>query len=287
MKKQIKEETKEVNKSAMDEMSGDAETRPAPKYVLPSLKVNGKVGTFYRTVIEDEALKLNEDGKAYLEDLGKSVKGVILKVRKTYFYDGADMQMYSNEVGAGKNEKVSIFCKTENVKGGFNVNHVFSGTPAQVKERYPEISMIQVIYFLLDETGEIVRLKVKGMSLPQLFDYFKGFENHERKYEYITELGVKPDQNKFGSFFVNTFKRGKKVEDLVQVEVAMKEVFDKITEIEEYYKDYNEPVEQEEIPFEKKGDEKAITNEDIEEEEEYDTSVFEKDKEIDVNKIPY
>lgn len=283
----MNKKTTNVNKEELDKLSGDAETRPAPKYVLPSVKINGKVGKFYRTVIEDEALKLDEDGKALLEEMGKTVKGVILKVRKTYFEDGSDRQLFSNEVGSGKNEKVSVFCKTESVKGGYNINHVFSGTPAQVKERYPEISMIQVIYFLLEETGEIVRLKVKGMSLGQLFDYFKSFESNERKYEYITELGVKPEKNKFGSFYVNTFKRGKKVEDLAPVEAAIKEVYEKITEIEEYYKDYNEVVEQEEeVPFEK---EKYATNEN--ELEEIDTKKLKeeekKEEEIDVEKIPY
>ncbi len=283
-----------IDRDKLDELSGDAETRPAPKFVLPSVKLNANKtsGNFFRTVIKNEKLVLDDSGKALLEDMGESIKGVILKVRRTYFEDSADMQTFTNEVGYGKNEKVSVFCKTENTKGGFNTTFVFSGTTAQVKERYPELKMIQIVYFLLEDTNEIVRLKVKGMSLPALFDYFKSFESYERKFEYITEIGRKSmkmtKNGKALEFFVCTFKKGKRVEDLSNVETAIEEVYNKITEIEEYYKDYNQAVEQEEIPFERKEDEKVLTNENADEEkEEYDVSRLEGDEEIDPKKIPF
>jgi hypothetical protein len=227
----------EVDVNAMAEMSGEKDTKSAPKYTLPSVKMNGKTGSFYRTVIEDGELKKGEDGKAVLDDMGKEVKGVILKVRKTYFADEAEGQMYSNEIGSGKNEKVSIFHKSENTKGGYTTACVFTGLASQVKERFPELSMIQIIYFLLSDTNEIVRLKVKGMSLGQLFSYWKEFEADDHTFEYETILGAKADKNKFGSFFVNTFKKGNKVENLKDVEIAMKEVYENVNKIEEFYKE--------------------------------------------------
>lgn len=226
-----------VDLEKMEEMSGEKDVKAAPRYTLPSVKLNGNEGKFYRTVIEDGELKTGDDNKAYLEDMGKTLSGVILRVRKSYFEDGVDSQLFSNEVGNKKNERVTIFQKTENMKGGYSVVPVFTGTPAEAKGRFPELSMIQIIYFLLKDTGEIVRLKVKGMSLGQLFRYWKEFDQTEHLFEYYTVLGQKADKNKFGSFFVNTFKKGERVKDLEPVQSAMQEVSDKITEIDQYFKE--------------------------------------------------
>ncbi len=232
-----KKTNQNIDLNKMEEMSGERDVKTAPKYTLPSVKLNGREGKFYRTVIEDGELKTGDDGKAYLEDMGKTLSGVILKVRKTYFEDGVDSQLFSNETSSRKNEPITIFQKTENQKGGYSTAPVFTGTPAEAKERFPELSMVQIIYFLLKDTGEIVRLKVKGMSLGQLFKYWKEFNQTEHVFEYYTILGQKADKNKFGSFFVNTFKKGERVKDLEQVQSAMQEVSDNVEEIDKYFRE--------------------------------------------------
>ena len=245
-----KQGTTQDDINAMSDMSGEAELKSAPKYVLPSIRLQGKDGVFNRTIIENDRLKVGDDGKALLEDVGKEVLGVVLKVRKTYVDNSPDTQLFSNEVGNGANVQVSVFSKLENAKGGFTIGLAHQGTPAEIKARFPEISMVQIIYFMICETNEIVRLKVKGMGLPELFAYWKTFENDEHVFEYITKLGVKSDKNKFGSFFVNTFERGEKVKNLRDVKTAMSEVYEKITEIEDYFIEQNKNRSGEGMPIE-------------------------------------
>lgn len=282
-KKTTTKKSEEANVEKMEEMSEENEVKQAPKFTLPSVKLNGKEGIFYRTVIEDDKLKVGEDGRAILENLGKDVSGVVLKVRKTYFQDSPEYQLYTNEVGNSKNAQVNVFEKRENAKGGFNTTFVFQGNPGQVKQRFPELSMIQIIYFLLEDTNEIVRLKVKGMSLGQLFDYWKEFDPEEHLFEFVSLLGSKKDKNKYGTFFVNTFKKGKRVSDLKTVQIAMEEVHTNLKAIEEFYKGREVEAERE-IPIMEEKEEKVIDSEEaLEESLKKDKTLKEKDAEDDIN----
>ena len=283
-KKNTNKPQEKVDIDKMKDMSEEDDIKQAPKYTLPSVKLNGKEGIFYRTVIEKGQLKLADDGRALLEDLGDEISGTVLKVRKTYFQDDPDSQLYTNEVSSSKNAQVSVFCKTENAKGGFNTTFVFQGNSGEVKQRFPEISMIQVIYFLLEDTNEIVRLKVKGMSLGQLFNYWKEFDPDEHLFEFITLLGSKKDKNKYGTFFVNTFKKGKRIPHLEVVETAMKEVHTNLMAIEEFYRGRQEeplgeiPIVEEVIDSEealKESKQKILTEKEDDEDE------------IDPKKIPF
>ena len=180
-KKESKKESNNMQEEQikrMQDMSGENETRLAPKYILPTLKVNGKEGGFSMTVIEDGKLKLGEDEKCLMEKVEKPA-GVFLRVRKELFYNGSEIQYFTGE-SSGRNPIFTVFEKRQN-KEGFSINAVGEGTIKDVKQLFPELKMRQVIYFLLitKQGSKIVRLKVKGMSLGNLFDYMKKFSGNE------------------------------------------------------------------------------------------------------------
>ena len=233
-KKELTQE--EINE--MDSKSHENDVKPAPTFKLASLKLNGKEGNFFKTIIENGEMKLNEDNRAMLEDMGAKIKGVILRARVQFAANETDMEIYTSE--GDKGGKFNVFVKTEKEKGGFMTQYAFTGNADQIKARYPELKYIQILYFLLEDTNEIVRLKVKGMSLGNLFDYFKEFSRNEHIWQYVSEFGFAHSKNKFGKFFVSTIKRGKKVEDFSEVQTAIREVNDKLQDIEDYYQEKDE-----------------------------------------------
>jgi hypothetical protein len=235
MKKQTQNTTlSQEEKQELADLSDDKSTKSAPKFPLPSMRINGKTGGFFCTVLDkDGSLKINEsDGKSLLQKV-ENPSGVILRVRKAYQHIGGDYQLFSTEGANTPKAKFTIFEKREGAKGDV-IQAIFSGTPTEIKAKFPEIKMVQIVYFLLKDSGELVRLKIKGMSLGNVFDYFKEFENNEHSFEYYTILGEKKGKNKFGSFITATFTRGEKVEDFTLVKENMKLIADKISEIETY-----------------------------------------------------
>lgn len=249
-KTEIKEKKEVVtSQEEIDEMSkssGEQDVKVAPKYPLASLKMNGNTGKFYKTVLEDGEMVLNAENKAQLDEVDNPT-GVILKPRKSFAFDEAESQLFTSEGGNKSDSIFSVFQKSPTQKG-FSTNLIFQGTPAQVKEKFPGIKMTQILYFLLDQTGEIVRLKVKGMSLGQIFDYWKEFPGaNDHLFQYKTILKSKKDKNKYGTFYVNTFTKGEQITDLSEVRVAIDEVKERVGEIEAFYaerdkeaKNYNE-----------------------------------------------
>lgn len=236
-KKTTKVETKvsQAEIDQMSELSDEKNTKAAPKFSLASLKINGKEGGYYKTVVNGDELETGEDGKAVLE-LVENPSGVILRPRKSFSFVGADYQLFTNEGGNTQKDVFTVFEKRE-TKKGFSIQAVFQGTPAQLKEKFPELKMTQVIYFLLDEPKELVRLKVKGMSLGNIFDYWKEFGSNEHLFQYKTILGEEKQKNKFGKFVVTTFKKGEKIADFTEIKKNMELIASKISEIEAYYKD--------------------------------------------------
>jgi hypothetical protein len=279
----------EINELA--DLSGEREVMTAPKYVLPSLKINGKEGGFFKTVIKDGEMVLDEDGRALLEEV-KNPTGVILRPRRSFFTAGSTTQLFTSEGGNKPTDTFSVFEKSETPKGT-STQLVFQGTPAEIKERFPQLKMVQILYFLLDQTDEIVRLKVKGMSLGHIFDYWKEFGKDEHTFQYQTILGEKKGKNQYGNFVMNTFKKGKKLTDLTRVKEAIKEVAENIEEIEEYFKERNEEMEN----FQSGGLADVILREDAEVSEEiaersteeptYEPIKDDGEEEIKVSEIPF
>jgi len=283
--------TSQEDIDAMAEDSKENELKRAPKYILPSLKINGSTGKFFRTVIEsDGSLALDDEGKALLEEV-KSPTGVVLRVRKSFTHNGTDVEMFTSEGGNSPKAIFSVFEKTK-TKKGTSLQMIDQGTAEQIKARHSEINMVQIVYFLLDKTNEIVRLKVKGMGLGEVFAYWKEFEGNDHSFQFTTILGQKADKNKFGSFFVNTFKKGAKIEDLTNVKAAQDEVNENIDKIEKFHEERNKEMDEfyggtvsseEEIEVV----DKVKLKEKLKATTEQIKKNTEEDKEIDVNKIPF
>ncbi len=235
-----------VDLEILSELAGEKDTKSAPKFSLPSLKNNGKSGGYFITVLnKDGSLKTGEDGKALLKEIENPV-GIILKPRKSFNYIGGDFQYFTNESGNTPKAQFVVFKKSEGKKGDV-IQMVGQGTSAEIKTQFPELKMIQILYFLLEtEQGlELCRFKVKGMSLGNLFDYWKEFEGGEHFFQYFTELGEENDKNQFGKFVKATFTKGKKVTDFTEVKESLELINEKIKAIEEYTLEKN--AEQEEM----------------------------------------
>ena len=229
-----------VDLEHLSNLSGDKDTRTAPSFKLPSLKLNGRDGGHYRTVLDSTGeLKKNEDGKALLVEV-KNPTGIILKPRKSFSYECPSYQLFTSEGSISPKAVFAVF-KKEETKKGFSITMVGQGTAAELKGKFPELKMTQIVYFLLDgdKEEELVRLKVHGMSLGSIFDYFKEFGSNEHFFQYKTVLGQKPDKNQYGKFFVSTFKKSEVVKDFSEVKTNLELINQKISEIEAYAAERN------------------------------------------------
>jgi len=243
-KKQIKT-IKETEQSAeelaqLSEMSDEKNTQVAPKFSLASLKLNGRDGSFFRTVLDSGgSLKVDENtGKALLVKV-ESPSGVILRPRKSFNFVGPDYQLFTSESGNTAKSVFSVFRKQE-TKKGFSTQIVGQGTPAEIKAKFPELKMTSVLFFLMN--GEIFRLKIKGLSLGNLFSYWKEFSNQEHFFQYLTQLGEEKQKNQFGKFVVCTFTKGARISNLEEVKSALKLVNDNINSIDNYYAERNQEI---------------------------------------------
>lgn len=248
MKKTTKTNTKsKLSKEELDnlsKLSGEKDTKSAPAFKLSSLKLNGRDGGFFKTVLaSDGSIKHNEDGKALLVEV-KNPTGIILRPRKSFSKEGGDYQLFSTEGSVSPKSVFTIFKKTDGVKGPL-INMVGQGTASELKTQFPEIKMNQILYFLLDtEDGhELVRLKVHGMGLCQIFNYFKEFDATEHIFQYKTILSQKADKNQFGKFFVPTFKKGEALTDFTAVKENLELINAKIEAIELYAKERSDEAE--------------------------------------------
>ena len=92
-----KVETSKEELDELSELSGEKDTRAAPSFKLPSLKLNGRDGSYFRTVLnEDGSLKQTEDGKALLLEV-ENPTGIILKPRKSFSYECPSYQLFTSE----------------------------------------------------------------------------------------------------------------------------------------------------------------------------------------------
>ena len=239
-KKQTKVSTSKEELEELSELSGEKDTRVAPAFKLPSLKLNGRDGGYYRTVLnEDGSLKQTEDGKALLLEV-ENPTGIILKPRKSFSYECPSYQLFTSEGSINQKAIFTVFKKQETTKG-FSITMAGQGTAAELKTKFPTLKMTQVVYFMLDtKTGsELCRLKVHGMSLGPIFDYFKEFGSDEHLFQFKTVLGEKNAKNQYGKFVISTFKRGEAVKDFSEVRDNLELIKSKISEIEAYAADKN------------------------------------------------
>jgi len=249
-------------KEDLSKLSGEDTIKQIPKYILPIVRLNGKKGEFYKYVRGEES------GKSEEIRLGDKIQGTILKVRRMFVGFGKEYSIFTNEHNTWK-DRITLFERKEG-----NVAMIDAGTRQELKDKYPELKMTQVIYFLLEPQKEIVKLLIKGKGLANLFEFWRGFKKEEHIYDYVIEIGVKEESSPLGEYFATTFYRVEGVEDEKFIAEKIKEVAGKIAEIAGYYeeKPFVPPeVKTEEIPviqvgqkkLPKKGEEEEIDVKDI------------------------
>lgn len=287
----IKKEEKDLSK-----LSGEKSIKPAPRYNLPIVQLNGNEGIFYKKVIGKEGVESFP--------LGKKIKGTMLKIRRVCNAFSKTSIISTNEHNTWKN-KVTVFeTILDEDRKPVKTRMIDSGQATDMKEKY-DMKMTQVIYFLLEldkKEKEIVKLRVRGKGLGNLFEYwqlFKGKDEHV--YNYITEITeYKAGKTPAGiDYFATNFARLQKVKDMDLIAEKIKEVAGKVQEIEDYYEQYTPPeeelekgaktteVKEEDIPIIQVKEEVEEGKEEKKSKKDTKEILEGNDEEIDVSKIPY
>lgn len=209
-----------------DEASGHADSRTAEPLILNKVSLNGdgdaeeidgklvRKGGFFRKTILINAPK---DEKPEEINLGTEVTLVFLKKRRKLVERGAEGKIIrsTNEHNT-KQDAVTLFHKETNKRE--------NGVAVDLREKYPNLRTIEIVYALLVEGAkepELVRLEVKGASLgseekaettTDYYKYLNSFKGDERFYHYKTVLKPVLEKGK-KSYFVIDFNRGEKLSD--------------------------------------------------------------------------
>jgi hypothetical protein len=209
-------------------------------YKLNEIRMSGNDGTF--TYLELLGTK-GEDNKYPSKEIGKTLNGVILKMRWRLFkYEEvngiADIKSTS-EYDNKNTDQVYLFGKGE------------KGLAVDIKEKY-KLGTQRVLYVYLPKKDEIVRIMVKPSALTAdnnpnkemgLFEYVDSFRNDSSYlHEHLTNFsGVerKDPKNPRKDYFAMTFSRGAHLlpESIEKVAGLIKEVHERTTGtdfVEEY-----------------------------------------------------
>lgn len=234
----------------LEELSGEQEVKNRPRYNVPIVRFQGRDGKFLKKIFDEE-------GNRQEIDLGKSIQGVMLKVRRMFLAWGKDYRLFTNEHNSWK-DKILLF-EGKKTEKGIITQVIDMGLISDLRKKYPELKMRQLIYFLLQPTNEIVKLQIKGKGLSNLFDYWATFKPNEHIFQYVTQIKAQEERSNLGSYMAPVFGRLKEVDDLDLIANKIKEVASKIAEIESYY--VEQPVPEEIISEEPDIPEKEETEE--------------------------
>ena len=237
-----------MNRADLEKMSG--ETTSSPRLTLNKLQFSGKTNTFEFFDIKGGLIDLVDkhgkpNGKKGFasEKLGEEVSVIFLRIRRKLMqFRKEQSNLVTNEHNT-KHDMLNLYGDEKVVKGGND----------ELKEKYPLLRTIQVMYCLLKrgEEYELVRLNIKGSSLGSeskakevmdFYQYIQSFKSEgadEHFYEYETDLFGVEEENSLGSYYSMTFKKGRKLtdEEIDNVVVPnMTTVFNFVTQSDEYYK---------------------------------------------------
>ncbi len=215
--------TEELNK--LSEMSGENNVKSSPKYNLAVIRIQGKEGHFTK-------MYYDADGKWQEEKIGDSFEGVILKIRRTMgaITNNGDDIYFSTEHNS--NVDTATLFYQDRTKKEPKTQMLDTGTYKELKTKFPNLKMKQILYFLL--AGEVVKVEVKGKGLSKLFDYYSEFSGSEHLFQFITKVGMTSEKSPLGDYFAMSFEKGKN-SDLDEVAPKIEEVNSKIEEIETFY----------------------------------------------------
>jgi hypothetical protein len=197
-------------------------------YKLNEIKFNGDTGEYVlRKVLSEKG----EDGKYPTQELGKTIRGVILKMRwRLAKYEENKPSILTSEYDSKSKDTVVVFGSGE------------KGNAAAIKERYA-LSSQRVLYIYIPGKNEIMRLIVKASALSGdknpnkemgLFEYVDSFnQENDFMHEYVTVFsGVKrEDPNPRKNYFAMTFATGDHLapEQIEKIVGLVKEVHEKTT----------------------------------------------------------
>ena len=218
-----------MDKSKWAKMSGEDNIKSAPKYIVPTIRLNGKEGSFIKAFV-------NEKGEFEKRELGFQLEGVFLKIRRSYFSFSKTNRLFTNEHNSFK-DHITLF-EAKELKTGWKTSMIDSGDCKTIREKFPELKMMQSIYFLFG--GEVVKLQVKGKGLGNLFNYWQEFGADEHTFEVMTSLNSVKESNSLGTFFAMTFEKARVLDDeeMELVGKKIEEVSETIEKIENFYSSY-------------------------------------------------
>ncbi len=166
------------------------------------------------------------DAQEFVENPYKAkFEGTILKIRykvsKKYKKDDPDPFFSSYEFNSFGEAKITLTSNQE---------EVWHGSYNDFKEQYKEQYTLWAIVYVLVENDEVVRLKLKGNSRANVWDYMKLFGNKDSISAHITEFAIIKEKGPSFSYHIATLKNVGNVEDIskvVEIQEDMQKVFDK------------------------------------------------------------
>ena len=222
-------EKEEQELEELAELSGEKSVRSAPKYELPQIRLNGQKGVFIKTYKDEQGVYLNEE-------IGKEISGVVLKIRRSFgamtIDDSGEVEeiYFSNEHNDWR-DKALLFHK-DLTKKKVKTMLLDTGTFKELKSRYTNLKMRQIIYLLFGD--DIVKLEVRGKGLSALFDYYSKFTGKEHIFQFTTKIGTIKKENKAVEYYAMTFEKGEN-SNMDVVPLKIREVIDNIKKSEDYY----------------------------------------------------
>ena len=224
----------------LEKLSGEENVMSRPSYNLPIIRFNGKEGKFYKHIIDGT-------GNKEKIDLGDTIKGTMLKIRRVLTSFSSDYSMSTNEHNSWK-DTVSLF-QTQKTEAGWKRSYIETAPVKVLREKYRDLKMNQIVYFLLEPDKEVVKLVLKGKGLGNLFKFYADIDKNkdEHIYNFLIEVGATAEEGPLGAYYANTFTRLQEVEDMDLIAKEMRDVAENIAKIESYYEAQSPVVEEEKV----------------------------------------
>lgn len=214
-----------ITKEQQAELAGAAgeQRQKGPKVEAKALRFNGATG---------ELRKVDDYGEQ--EPIAIPVEFVILKKRNALKAYIGDVSHFTSEYDYSSTI-INLF-KFENGKASF----VTSGTPAQLREAYPELSGVQVAYVVHDH--ELCKLEIAGKSFGSFIDYQDELKKAQlHSYQVVTQVtGVERGKKGIVSYaFMKFGFRDMDEPEFTETKEALEKLTKELYEVDKFYAEKN------------------------------------------------
>lgn len=176
-------------------------------------------------------LSQDKDGKLIAEDLGETVK-VVLMTRGSFRLKKAPY--ISNEVRLARADSDVKIYQIDKIKNKRMLTNI--GKWKEMKEKYG-LATQQLPFGVVND--EIAKIIVLPSSLSNYWEYLESFKDQERPYKFITIIKAndKPKTGAGGEYYEMTFKRGEQLDEasISQMEDDIIDLRDKLKKNDEAY----------------------------------------------------